>query len=61
MTTLKEQIIEFMKEKESVSLKEIYQNFPDIKKESIRAIINLAIKKTETFERIEKGKYKLKK
>lgn len=56
----KEQIIEILKGKESVPLKEIYLNLSNIKKESIRAIINADIKKGITFERLKKGEYKLK-
>ena len=57
---LKEKIIEFIKGKEEVSLKDIYSNLSEVKKESVRAIINADIKKGITFERIGKGKYKLK-
>jgi hypothetical protein len=56
---MKEKLIEVLKDKE-LTLKEIYLAMPEVKQSSIRATINLSIKKGIIFERIGKGKYKLK-
>jgi predicted transcriptional regulator of viral defense system len=55
----KETIIEFMKGKEKVSLKDLYC-IAGLKQASIRAIINKEVSKGLTFERLGKGNYKLK-
>lgn len=57
--SLKTKVFEFMQNKDSVSLKEIYlQNFG--KPESVRGIINLSIKQNEgKIIRISRGKYKI--
>jgi len=58
--TNKEKITNFVKEKGTVELKDIYFYFPEMNKGSIMGCINSEIKKGSTFERVGKGKYKLK-
>lgn len=58
MNKIKEKIIELMKDKDKVHLKELYENL-EVKKESIRSVINASVKKGDTFERLGKGYYKL--
>ena len=55
---MKEKLIAILKDKE-LSLQEIYLALPEIKQASIRATLNLNVKKGIIFERIAKGKYKL--
>ena len=56
---MKTRLIEILKNKE-LTLQEIYTAMPDIKQSNIRAILNLGVKKGILFERVSKGKYKLK-
>lgn len=56
---MKDKLIEVLKGKE-LTLQEIYSAMPETKKTSIRATLNSDVKKGITFERISKGKYKLK-
>lgn len=56
---MKQQLIEVLGDKE-LSLKEIYLALPDLKQASIRATLNLSVKKGIDFERVGKGKYKVK-
>ena len=56
---MKEKIIEVLKGKE-LTLQEIYSAMPEVKQASIRATLNLDVKKGITFERVSKGRYKLK-
>lgn len=58
--TVKEEINNLFLEGEELSLKNIYLALGGIKKENIRAVLNAEIKKGLTFERVGKGKYKLK-
>lgn len=61
MENMKQRLIEFMKGKEKVHLSDVYQNFTDIQTASIRATLNISIKKGENiFERLGSGNYKLK-
>jgi len=59
MVSIKNRIIDFMKDKEKVHLKEIY-NFLELKPTIIRSVINIEVKKQRTFERLGKGYYKIK-
>ena len=54
-----EKIINLLKDKE-LTIKEIISSLPEVNKNSIMGCINSEIKKGITFERISKGKYKLK-
>jgi predicted transcriptional regulator of viral defense system len=56
---MKEKLMEILKDKE-LSLQDIYTAMPEVKQASIRATLNLAVKKGITFERVSKGKYKIK-
>jgi len=56
---MKKQLIEVLKDKE-LSLQEIYNLMPDVSKAGIRSILNSCVKRNITFERIGRGKYKLK-
>lgn len=56
---MKEKLIEILKDKE-LSLPEIYAAIPDAKQANIRTVLNLNIKKGTTFERVSRGRYKLK-
>jgi predicted transcriptional regulator of viral defense system len=56
---MKQKLIETLQGKE-LELKEIYLAMPEAKKASIRATLNLSVKKGLIFERIGKGKYRLK-
>jgi L-cysteine desulfidase len=56
---MKEKIIEVLKDKE-LTLKEIYTALPDVKQSNIRATLNVCVKNGKLFERVSKGKYKLK-
>jgi len=56
---MKKQLIEVLKDKE-LFLQEIYSKMPDVSKSGIRSILNSYVKKGAVFERIERGKYKLK-
>ena len=59
MEKMKQKIVDFLKNKEKVHLKDIYQQL-EVKPASIRATINLSIKKQDgVFERLGKGNYKL--
>ena len=55
---LKNQIKEFLKEKQQATLKEIYSAIPDKTTDNIRGVINLHV--NVDFERIGRGTYKLK-
>jgi len=59
--SLKEQIKEYIKNKEVVNIKEIYAKFPDTKKPNIRAVINTCVKRGDGILRSERGMYKYKK
>ena len=57
--TQKQQIVEFMKGKESVKLADLYC-LAGLSHAAIRGILNSEINKGRTFERIRKSTYKLK-
>lgn len=63
--SIKQQIKEFLKEKEKATLQEIYKGLekPEmsegIKKHNIRAVLNISVKNNGQFERVGKGEYKL--
>ena len=52
-------ILDFMKDKEKVHLKEIWESTA-INKNSVMGLINKSIKEQKHFERLGKGYYKLK-
>ena len=56
--TIKDKIVDFMKGKESVKVKEIQANFPDIKPTIIWGTI--AMGNGKVFEKVKRGEYKLK-
>lgn len=56
---MQHQIIEFLRGKEKVTLKEFYNALPDTPQASIRAVLNNGFKKG-IIERIAKATYKLK-
>lgn len=56
---MKGKLIEILKEKE-LTLKEIYLAMPEYKQASIRAVLNSAVKKGNTFVRTNKATYKFK-
>lgn len=60
--TIKSQIVQFLTGKPQATLKEIYLglNADGITKHNIRAVLNINVKKDQTFERISKATYKLK-
>lgn len=55
----KEKIIEFMKGKDKVSYKDIATGI-NLGSKFVASIISIEIKKGQTFERLERGFYKLK-
>lgn len=57
--SVKKQIFNFLEDKESASLKEIYAELGDVKQHQIRATLNYEVKHGKLFERIGKGTYKL--
>lgn len=57
---IKETIINIFPLDKPISLKDIYILLPNIKPYLIRSVINTEIKKNRTFERMQRGLYKLK-
>ena len=61
--TFRQNITNFLKDKESASLQDIYKglNADGIAKHNIRAVLNISVKNNGDFKRINKGVYKLNK
>jgi len=55
--TIKDKIVDFMKDKESVSLNELKTNFAEINQNSIWGVI---ASNKDIFEKVKRGEYKLK-
>lgn len=56
---LRQQIIDLLKSKGQLSLKEIYSALPGFKQENIRSTLNQEVKKGKIIQRTGRGSYNL--
>lgn len=59
--SMRNQIVEVLRDKkDGLSLQELYKALPGLKKDNVRSVLNICVKRGEYFVRLSKGVYGLK-